>query len=91
MSLYSNKKWPTKIAAAIYNSHYVYILLLALIIAQFILIIYLFFNIKSMNLSAVDQLNAKIEKISAQQNIMSEKMNGLQSIMLVVQSQLNRK
>jgi cell division protein FtsB len=91
MSLFYNKKWPTKIAAAIYNSHYIYILLLVLIVAQFILIFYLFFSIRSMNLSAVDQLNAKIDKISAQQNIMSEKINGLQSIMLLVQSQLYRK
>jgi hypothetical protein len=91
MSLLSNKKWPAKITTAIYNSPYVYVLLLALIISQFILIFYLYFSFKSLNFFLLEQMNAKIDKISSQQNIIDEKISGLQSIMLLVQSQLYRK
>jgi hypothetical protein len=90
MSLFTHKKWPAKIATAIYNSPYSYILLLLLVIIQFIILAWLFHSFKTINFYTLEQMNSKIDKISSEQNLINEKINGLGTGQQQIQSQLFR-
>ena len=88
MSKLSKKKLK-KIIGKILNSPFTYLVLILLILIQFTLVSIIFFEFKQ-NKSAFNSLQQTINKISSQQNLINEKLNTLQSNIMVLQSYFYR-
>ncbi len=78
-----------KITSGILNSKKTYILLVIVILIQFILVSIIFFELKKSKYS-IEQTNSKLERIDFQQKQLSTQINGIQSNLMRMTSQLYR-
>lgn len=88
-----NKKTFNKVIGVILNSKITYIVLLLIVVLQFVLISAIYVRlsaIKPCPEMTLEQMKATIDKISSQQNLQNEKLNSLQSNLMMIQSQMYR-
>lgn len=93
MKNFFSKKNFNKIVGIVLNSKYTYIVLILIVAVQFVIICIMYSHLNSLKPfpdTTLEQMRSTIEKISSQQNLENEKINGLQSNIMMLQSQMYR-
>lgn len=89
MFKFFNQKTLIKIWSKILNSKITYLILLLIMLIQFILIGIIFFQFKK-SMYLVEQTNFKMGTVESQQKFLNEQINGLQSNIMRMSSQMYR-